>query len=69
MVGLSVTGMAWQVTAALRAIHVDAVSRDQRGIKYTGSDAVKLQDLDGRWRMHLTSHQEAIDFAISKDVW
>ena len=56
------------VSAALRAIHIDALSADE-AIAGRFNHALPIEELDGRWRMRITSYQESVEFMTKTEIW
>lgn len=59
------------MTAALKALHSDITAADERAKTSGAAPLIPLrtEELDGRWRCRLTSHQDGVDFLTKIDVW
>lgn len=60
-----------QVTAALKALHLEVMAADDRAKTSGAAPLAPLpaEELDGRWRCRVVSHQESVDFLTKIDVW
>ena len=57
------------VSAALRAIHIDTLSGDEGVGPARYIPSTPIEELDGRWRLRITSYQEAVEFVTKAEIW